>query len=157
MVVQVCFPMHLYGKKYLKILFTKTEDVLRLNLCIYYCEHLHVCSGCVTQVSELWPVGLLFRFWTITWVSINRFSPNLVCALILWFWIANGQTSSIFTILCLRHVNIFSFPEDNLSKYQQVFTKLGICLWRSCSGLLMGIFHKFLTRVTCPRHIHIFL
>ena len=60
MVVQVCFPMHLYGKKHLKILFSKTEDALWLNLCIYYWEHLHVCSGYVTQVSKPWPVGLLF-------------------------------------------------------------------------------------------------
>ena len=59
MVVQVCFPVHLYGKKHLKILFSKTEDALWLNLCIYYWEHLHVCSGFVTQVSEPWPVGLL--------------------------------------------------------------------------------------------------
>ena len=35
MVLQVCFPMHLYGKKHLKILFSKTEDALWLNLCIY--------------------------------------------------------------------------------------------------------------------------
>ena len=63
MVVQVCFPMHLYEKKkHLKILFSKTEDALWLNLCIYYWEHLHVCSGYVTQVSEPWPVGLLFLF-----------------------------------------------------------------------------------------------
>ena len=61
MVVQVCFPMHLYGKKHLKILFSKTEDALWLNLCIYYWEHLHVCSGYVTQVSEPWLVGLLFH------------------------------------------------------------------------------------------------
>ena len=62
MVVQVCFPMHLYEKKHLKILFSKTVDALWLNLCIYYWEHLHVCSGYVTQVSEPWPVGLLFLF-----------------------------------------------------------------------------------------------
>ena len=53
--------MHLYGKKHLKILFSKTEDALWLNLCIYYWEHLHVCSGYVTQVSEPWPMGLLFN------------------------------------------------------------------------------------------------
>ena len=62
MVIQVCFPMHLYGKKHLKILFSKIshKDALWLNLCIYYWEHLYVCSGYVTQVSEPWPVGLLF-------------------------------------------------------------------------------------------------
>ena len=73
MVVQVCFPMHLYGKKQLKILFSKTEDALWLNLCIYYWEHLHVCSGYVTQVSEPWPVGLLFMCEIIVWpVSLTE-------------------------------------------------------------------------------------
>ena len=33
---QVRFPMHLYGKKPLKIFFSKTEDALWLNLCIYH-------------------------------------------------------------------------------------------------------------------------
>ena len=69
MVIQVCFPMHLCGKKHLKILFSKTEDALWLNLCIYYWKHLHVCSGYVTQVSEPWPVGLLV---------FGVFLPNLM-------------------------------------------------------------------------------
>ena len=34
---QVCFPMHVYGKKTLKI-FSKTEDALWLNLCTYHRE-----------------------------------------------------------------------------------------------------------------------
>ena len=72
MVVQVCFPMHLYGKKHLKILFSKTQDALWLNLCIYYWEHLHVRSGYVTQVSEPWPVGLLFYFTTTNELWGNR-------------------------------------------------------------------------------------
>ena len=29
-------------------------------------------------------IHLYFHFWTITLVHINGFSPNLVCALILW-------------------------------------------------------------------------
>ena len=35
-----------------------------------------------------------FRFWTITWVNINRVSPNGMCIYIMevWFGIANGQT-----------------------------------------------------------------
>ena len=28
--------------------------------------------------------SVCFRFWIITWVNINGFSSNLVCALILW-------------------------------------------------------------------------
>ena len=35
---QICFLMHLYEKKHLKILFSKTEDGLWLNLCIYHLE-----------------------------------------------------------------------------------------------------------------------
>ena len=44
------------------------------------------------------------------------------------FGIANGQISSNFEgVICPRHV-LFSFLDDNLSKYQCIFTKLGICI-----------------------------
>ena len=55
--------MHLHGKKYLKILFSKTKDGLWLNLCIYHLEWavyqtifmyerlLHVQLGC--EISRL--------------------------------------------------------------------------------------------------------
>ena len=79
MVVQVCFPMHLYGKKHLKILFSKIEDALWLNLCIYYWEHLHVCSGYVTQVSEQWPVGLLFTYSGTVVTYLLSSHLNLLC------------------------------------------------------------------------------
>ena len=64
MVVQVCNLLpyaFVWEKKHLEILFSKTEDALWLNLCIYYWEHLHVCSRYVTLVSKPWPVGLLFK------------------------------------------------------------------------------------------------
>ena len=52
--------------------------------------------------------SVCFSFWMITWVNINGFSPNLVCALILWFWIANGQISSNFYgVICPRQAHIF--------------------------------------------------
>ena len=35
----------------------------------------------------------------------------------IWFGIANGQISSNFTELSPRDMPIFSFPDDNLSKY----------------------------------------
>ena len=43
----------------------------------------------------------VFSFRMITWVNINGFSPNLVCALIveIWFEIANEQVLSNFTDL----------------------------------------------------------
>ena len=39
------------------------------------------------------------------------------------FDIVNGQVS--FTH---RHASVFSFPDDNLCKYQLIFTKLGVCI-----------------------------
>ena len=45
----------------------------------------------------------------------------------------------------------FCFPDDNLSKYQWIFTKLGMCIdivETSGLGLLMGKFHQFLTAVS---------
>ena len=40
---------------------------------------------------------------------------------------------------------IFLFPDNNLSKYQWIFTKLGICIdiVEICLGVLMGIFVSF--------------
>ena len=50
----------------------------------------------------------------------------------IWFGIANGQISSIFDrVLCRWHVLFhitFSFPGDNFSKYQWIFTKLALCI-----------------------------
>ena len=41
----------------------------------HLCVHPSVCHP---------SVHLYFCFWTITWVNFIGFSPNLVCALILW-------------------------------------------------------------------------
>ena len=49
-----------------------------------------------------------FRFQAVTWVSINAFPPNCVCALILrsGSGIANGQILFIFDrVICPRHDN----------------------------------------------------
>ena len=81
-----------------------------------------------------------FHFRMITWVNNNRFSPNLVCALILWrsgLVLLMGKFRQIFTELSARDTPIFSFPNDNLSKHQWIFTKLGICIdileiWLEC-------------------------
>ena len=61
----------------------------------------------------------VFRFQMITLVNINGFSPNLVCALILWrsgLGLLMGKFRQIFTELSARDTPIFSFPDDNLSK-----------------------------------------
>ena len=46
----------------------------------------------------------------------------------IWFGIFNGQISSFFyRVICPCYVRI-SFPDDNFSKCQWIFTKLGVCI-----------------------------
>ena len=57
-------------------------------------------------------------------------SPNSVCALILWgsgLGLLMGKYHQ-FWQLSARGRSIFSFPGDNFSKYQWLFTKLGVCI-----------------------------
>ena len=64
-------------------------------------------------------------------MNINEVLPNLVIGMCIdiveiWFGIADGQISSILDrVTCPSD---FSFPDDNLSKYQWIFTKLGMCI-----------------------------
>ena len=61
----------------------------------------------------------IFRFRMITWVNFSGFSPNLVCALILWRsglgWLM-GKFCQIFMELPAKDTPIFLFPGYNLSK-----------------------------------------
>ena len=53
----------------------------------------------------------IFRFRVITWVNINRFSPNLVCALILWrsgLGLLMGEFCQILTELTARMAGYYS-------------------------------------------------
>ena len=55
----------------------------------------------------------------ITWVNINGFSPNLVCALIMWIsglGLLMGNFRQIFRELSAGDTPIITFPDDNLSK-----------------------------------------
>ena len=47
----------------------------------------------------------------------------------IWFGIANGYSSIFDRVIELsaRHTSIFSFSDDNLSKFHWIFTKLGVC------------------------------
>ena len=65
----------------------------------------------------------------------------------------------IFTELSARDTPIFSFSNDNLSKHQWIFTKLGMCIdivdiW---FGIANGQNWSIFDRVICPRHAHIFV
>ena len=58
----------------------------------------------------------VFRFRMITCVNINGFSPNLVCALILWrsgLGLLMGKFRQFLTELSARDTPIFSFPGYN--------------------------------------------
>ena len=48
----------------------------------------------------------------------------------IWFGIANRQISSNFDRVICQDMPIFLFPftDDNLSKHQWIFTKLGMCI-----------------------------
>ena len=72
-------------------------------------------------------------------------------------WDFMGKFPQFLMELSACHTSFFSFSDNNLSIYQWVFTKLGMCIdsveiW---FGLLTGKFHEFFT-VTC-HHTSIFL
>ena len=57
------------------------------------------------------------------------------------------------------HPSVFSFPDDNLSKFQWIFIKLGICIdiveiW---FGIANGQISSIFERVICPRLVCIFV
>ena len=71
----------------------------------------------------------VFYFRMITWVNIIRFSPDLVCALILWrseLGLLMGKFHQILTELSAG--GIFLFPDNNLCKSQGIITKLVTCI-----------------------------
>ena len=57
------------------------------------------------------------------------------------------------------YVRPFSFPDDNLSKHQWIFTKLGmyIDILEIWFGIANGQISSIFDGVICPRHAHIFV
>ena len=104
----------------------------------------------------------VFRFRMKTWVNVNGFSPNLVCALILWrsgLGLLMGKFRQFLMELPARDTPILLFPDDNLSKHQWIFTKLGMCIdiveiW---TGIANGQISSIFDGVICPRHTHILI
>ena len=95
-----------------------------------------------------------FFFQTITGVNVNGFSPNGVSIGIVEIWcgIANGQIWSIFFIFDIylpMRCPYFHFQVIT-SKYQWIFTKLGMCIdiVEILFGLLMAKFHQFLAELS---------
>ena len=70
-----------------------------------------------------------------------------------------GKFRKILTELSARDTPIFSFPDDNLSKHQWIFTTLGMCIdteeiW---FGIANGQISSNFEGVICPRHAYIFI
>ena len=66
---------------------------------------------------------------------------------------------SVHPSVRLRPSVQFSFMDDNLSKHQWIFTKLGMCIdiveiW---FGIANGQISSNVYGVNCPRHAHIFV
>ena len=98
---------------------------------------------------------LYFHFLTVNLV-INRFLPNLVCALILWssaLGLLLGKFHQFLTVICLQNISIY-FLENNLSKFLWIFTKFDMCI--DSVEIWFGIAHwqiaSIFGRVTCEWH-----
>ena len=125
----------------------------------------HVGCPCVCpSVSYIRPT---FRFWMITWVNFNGFSPNLVCEfqwiftkpgmcidnVEIWFWRTYGQISVDFWQLSAHDMSAFSFPDNDMSKCQWIFTKLAMCIdiVKVCYGManrqISSIFDSYLPTI----------
>ena len=68
-----------------------------------------------------------------------------------------GKFRQILTELSARDMPIFPFLDDNLSKHQLIFTKLGMCIdiveiW---FGIANGQISSNFDRVICLKHAHI--
>ena len=119
---------------------------------------LHIGRPCVCpSVRQSYICPSVFYLRIITWVNINGFSPNLVCAWILWrsgFGLLFDKNRQILTDLSARDTPIFLFLDNNLSNCQGVLTKLGICIDMKeiCFKIANGQISSMFDRVICPWH-----
>ena len=76
---------------------------------------------------------------------------------VIWFHVGRPCVCPSVHPSVVRPSVGISFPDDNLSKHQWIFTKLGVCIYivELCLGLLMGKFHQILTELPA-RDTHIF-
>ena len=110
-------PHHTIVAGYYGIIF-----VVRVSVCAAI--HPSVCQSVCRPSAFCFPEDNLHKFKLI-------FTKLGMCIDIveIWFRIAYGQILlSIFdSFFCLGHVHFF-FSDDNLSKYQWIFTHFGVCI-----------------------------
>ena len=70
-----------------------------------------------------------------------------------------GKFRQFFTEFSAQDMPIFLFPDDNLSKHEYIFTKLGMCfdIVKIWFGIANGQVLSNFDGVICPRHAHIFV
>ena len=112
----------------------------------YYGFTLDICPLCIC------PPSIRISFPDDNLNKHQWFSPNLVCAVILWrsgLGLLMGKFHQILTELSVRDTPIFSFPDDTLSKCQGILNLIHAFIWkRSCLGLLMGKFRQWFTALS---------
>ena len=69
-----------------------------------------------------------------------------------------GKFSQFLAALSDRDRSVFSFPNDNFSMYERIFTKLGVCIdiVEICCGIADGQICQLFT-VICAGHYGIFI
>ena len=69
-----------------------------------------------------------------------------------------GEFRHILTELSACNRSVFSLPDDNFSKFQWIFIKLGMCIdiVEICFGIADGQILSIFERVICPQHVRIF-
>ena len=98
-----------------------------------------------------------FHFWTINLVNVNGFSPNLVCALILWtsaLGLLMGKLRPVWTELSARNTSVFYFQNNNSSNSQWIFTDFDMCndIVKRYFGIAHCQISSIFDKVICPRH-----
>ena len=78
---------------------------------------------------------------------------------VLWFHVGRLCARPSVRPSVVRPSVRFSFPDDNLSKHEWIFTKLSLCIdiveiW---FGIANGQISSNIYGVICPRHTHIFI
>ena len=74
----------------------------------------------------------------------------------IWFRIADEQFCQFLTELSARNMPaVFSFLNNNFSKCQKIFTKLGMCIdiVDICFGIATGQSSSVFDRVICKQYI----
>ena len=70
-----------------------------------------------------------------------------------------GKFRLFLTELSTRDTSVFSFLDNNFTKYQWIFTKLDMCfdIVEICFGIANGLISYIFDRIICPQYICILL